>query len=169
MLFLMAKKFDEERSGLIKAKLLHKYFTKADQFSCPISGVGRVKQFGMCGLNTESELTGDESRRSSWALGDAHIHLFYRDSGCAVRAFQVLYNLLSFFSFYRKACTAKRVWNIYICISAFLQFYDTSACGAFWIAFVFANIFSMQMSFSFRTCKIGMLKTTINNTYNKPI
>lgn len=72
-----------KESGLIKPKLLHKYFTKAVQFSCPISGVGRVKQFGMCGLNTESELTGDESRRSSRVLGDVHIHLFHHKTNCA--------------------------------------------------------------------------------------
>lgn len=107
---------------LIKPKLLHKYFTKAVQFSCPISGVGRVKQFGMCGLNTESELTGDESRRSSWASGDAHIHLFLPRSAVLLRSVHFSsYNLLSFFSFYREVCTAKRAWNIYICISPFLH------------------------------------------------
>lgn len=39
------------------------------QFSCPISGLGRVKQFGMCGLNTESELTGNDSHRSRSTMG----------------------------------------------------------------------------------------------------
>jgi hypothetical protein len=80
------------------------------QFSCPISGVGGVKQFGMCVLNTESELTGDESHRNSWAPGDAHIHLLYHGAFVPVVVVRAAVSppTIHFPSFhsYHKVCTA---------------------------------------------------------------
>lgn len=41
---------------LIELKLLNKYYSMDLQFSCPISELGRIKQFRMCALNTKSLL-----------------------------------------------------------------------------------------------------------------
>ena len=101
------------------------------QFSCPISGVGGVKQFGMCVLNTESELREDESHRNSWAEGDAHIHLLYH--GALVPLVRASISLptihfLSSFPSYHKVCTA----NVHeIFIFAFHRSHSTSKSRLF--------------------------------------